>query len=192
MIGSGKSARAGADDEHAFSRRLGIDPQRPSLPLGKVAQEALDGVDGDRRVERGAVTGRLARMVADPAVHGRHRVIPDQRFPRLAVLAGLRQIKPGLDVLAGRAGIVAGRQKVDIERTARPDRPCPPLAGQIDGRRHVVRLSGHHRASSSCFLYARQATLPRLDLPQCAAGRRRVDGHGRHVGAPSRRSVCLE
>ena len=60
-------------------------------------------------------------------MNGRHRIVAHQHFPRLAVFAGLRQIEPGLDVLAGGAGMVAGRQQIDIDRTLATDRASAPM-----------------------------------------------------------------
>ena len=51
-------------------------------------------------------------------MHGRKGVVAQDRLPGLAVFPGLRQIEPGLHVFAGRAGVVARRQEVDIKRAA--------------------------------------------------------------------------
>ena len=102
---------------HAAERPLGPAPttstrlagwrlvgrDRPPLPERHVAQEPLDGVDADRLVHVLAVARVLARVIADAAVHRRHRIVADDDLPGLAVAAGLRLGEPGLDVLAGRA-----------------------------------------------------------------------------------------
>ena len=66
-----------------------------------------------------AIAGGLAGMIADAAHHGRQRVVVGQRAPRGLVVAGFRVNEPALNVLARRAGGVAGRQAVDIDRAAR-------------------------------------------------------------------------
>jgi hypothetical protein len=45
--------------------------------------------------------------------------------------------EPSLDVLAGRAGMIAGRQKFDIKGTARARRSGARLRDQVDDRREV-------------------------------------------------------
>ena len=112
MVGSGQAGRAGPDHQHALARRRGVDGGHPAQHRRHIAEEALDGMDTDRGAELVAVARAFAGMVADPAMHGRHRVVAHQHVPGLAVLAGLRQRQPGLDILAGRTGVVARRQQV--------------------------------------------------------------------------------
>ncbi len=78
-------------------------------------------------------------MIADPAMRRGQRVVGDQDFPGLAVIAGLRQREPGLDVLAGRAGVVAGRQQIGPNGMAGAERTGAAVERQVDDRRQVVR-----------------------------------------------------
>jgi hypothetical protein len=138
VISGRQPARPGADDQHAFAARRGCDRERPAFHGGEVAEEALDRVDADRSVEHAAIARGFARMIADPPMRRRQRIVLHQRRPGLAVLARLRQIEPGLDVLPGRAGVVAGREQIDIDRAPRAHRTRSLLAGQIDRRRHAA------------------------------------------------------
>ena len=76
-------ARARADDEHAFAGRRCVRRDRPALCERHVAEEPLDGVDAHRLVDVLAVAGVFARVIADAAVHRRHRVVADDDLPRL-------------------------------------------------------------------------------------------------------------
>ena len=114
-IGGREARWPGADDEHPLARGLGVrlDPPAPLDPL--VADEALDRVDPHRLVELAAVAGRLARVVADPAHDRRERVVLHDLAPGalVALAALLGVVEPLLDVLPGRAGVIAGRQPVE-------------------------------------------------------------------------------
>src|SRR5262249_54317258 len=83
----------------------------------------------------GPVADALAGVVADPAVDRGQRVVGDELPPRLLVPARLGVRQPGLDVLAGRAARVAGRQQVDVDGTALAHRPGPPAPVQQIGQR---------------------------------------------------------
>ncbi len=122
LVGAGEAGGAGADDEHATSRRDGRGGELPAPLQRNVAEEALDGVDPDRLVELAAVAGRLARVVADPPHGRRERVVLDEAAPRPLVVAGLGVVQPGLAVLPCRAGIVAWRHQVDVHRSLDPPR----------------------------------------------------------------------
>ena len=105
---------------------------------GQVAEETLDRVDADAAVKVCAIAARLARVIADASVNGRERVVADQRFPRLLEAARLRMREPRLDVLAGRARVIARRQQIHIHRVTAADRPHHLAPGQVDWRAHVV------------------------------------------------------
>ena len=120
--GRRQAARSGADDEHALARRGTRGSDGPSLLERHVAEEPLDRVDADRLIDVLAVARVLARVIAHAAVHRRHRIVADDDVPGLAIAAGLRLGEPGLDVFAGRAGVVARRQAIDVERPHRADR----------------------------------------------------------------------
>ena len=78
-------------------------------------------MDADRFVNVLAVARVLARVIADPAVDRRHRIVADDDVPGLAVAARLRLGEPRLDVFAGRAGMVARRQAVHVNGAHRAD-----------------------------------------------------------------------
>ena len=129
VVGGRQSAGSGADDQHPLTRRLRRGRELPSVLAGCIAEKPLDGMDGDRRVEIGAVADRLARVIADPSVDRRKRVVGDEESPSLLVLADPGVAEPALDVLAGRACVVARWQQVDVDGTALADGPGtrPPM-----------------------------------------------------------------
>ena len=92
-------------------------------------------MDAHGRVELGAVAARLARVVADAAVHRGHRVVADEVPPRFLVATGLREREPALDVLARGARRVARREHVRVDGLARRERlhgrPCSRCGGVV-------------------------------------------------------------
>ena len=82
-----------------------------------------------------AVAGALARVIADAAHDRRHRVVRRQRAPGRFVIAGFGVEQPALDVLARRAGVVARRQPVDIDRAL--VRQEPVRVGERRARRRA-------------------------------------------------------
>ena len=107
MGGGGQPARPGADHQHPLATAHARRVKAPRLLQGQVAQEALDPVNRQRAVQIGAIADALARVVADPAVDRRERVVHGQHAPGLLVLAVLDVSHPALDVLPGRAARVA-------------------------------------------------------------------------------------
>jgi len=73
-------------------------------------------------VGEGTITNVLARVVTDAAVNRGQRVIFNQLTPRALVVSGLGERQPRLNILAGGAGIIAGRQEINIFRPARAQR----------------------------------------------------------------------
>ena len=114
-----QAARPGADDEHALARRRRVGRDRSSpcssamSPRNRSTAWMLTASSTSLRLH-----DVLARVIADAAVDGRHRVVADDDLPGLAVAAGLRLGEPGLHVLAGRAGVIARRQAIHVERAA--------------------------------------------------------------------------
>jgi hypothetical protein len=90
----------------------------------EVAEETLDGVDRDRGIELGAIAAALAGVVADAPVDRRERIVADEYAPSTLVLTGLDLREPPLDVLARGARRVTRREKVNVDRPFRADRPC--------------------------------------------------------------------
>ena len=148
VVGGGKPARPGADDKHPLAAAGRRRVERPSPLEREIAEEPLDAVNRHRAVEAGPVADALARVVADPAVDRRHRIVADQLPPRPFVIARLGVGQPGLDVLPGRAARVARRQQVDVDRALLADRSrAGPAVQQIRQRRDVLSLwsQGHSR-----------------------------------------------
>ena len=148
VVGGGQPARPGADDQHplAAARRRRV--ERPPPLKREIAEEPLDAVNRHRAVEAGAVADALARVVADPAVDRRHRIVADQLPPRPFVVACLGVGQPGLDVLPGRAARIARWQQVDVDGTLLAHRArAGPAVQQIRQRRNVLSLwsQGHIR-----------------------------------------------
>jgi len=107
----------------------------------------LHRVDPDRAVELGPVAGALARVIADPAVDGRHRVVGGQPPPGPLMLASTGQ--PGLDVLPGQAASVTRREQVPVDGPARPHRagPCS-IMERVRQRREITWRMAHRRTSA--------------------------------------------
>src|SRR5207237_5535162 len=98
-----------ADDEHVLPRQRGRLVEGPAALDRLVAEKALDRVDADRLIDASAIALDLAGVIADPSHDRGEGVVLDQVTPRGFVVAGLRMEEPALDVLAGRAFLVARR-----------------------------------------------------------------------------------
>ena len=122
MTRGGQPARSGSDHQHALAavhrRRI----EQPVVFEREVAEEPLDGVDRDGAVQAGAVAAGLAGVVTDATVDRRERVVGDEDPPGLLMLADLHLGEVSLNVLAGRARVVAGRQQVDVHGALAADR----------------------------------------------------------------------
>ena len=143
VVAGGDARGPGAHHQHPLARALRRTLEAPAVLDRGIAEEALDGVDADRAVELRAVAAVLAGMVADPAVHRRQRVVGGEDPPRLLEAPALRRAEPGLDVLAGGAGVIARRQEVDVDRPLRPERPGPPLVREVRRAGEVGRALAH-------------------------------------------------
>ena len=166
MMRARQPARPAADNQDPLARRLGGERRCPAFLERQITQEPLDGVDAHRAVELAAIAVILARMIADPPVHRRHRVVSDQGFPGFAEAAGLGVRQPRLDVLAGRTGIVTRRQQVEVDRPLAAYRSGAALEGEIGWLGQVGWL-GHLSFLSSLFSpVARGRTVfPRTAIP---------------------------
>ena len=117
MIGRGKPRRSRADHQHAF---FAFDFRRRKSPTELdrlVAEETLDRIDADGFIDLRPVTGALAGVIADPPHHGGHRVVLRELAPGTFVVARFRVVEPRLNIFTGRAGMIARRQAVHIDRT---------------------------------------------------------------------------
>lgn len=142
VVGGRQTAGPGTDDQDAFAAGLGVELRLPSILQGHIAKKTLHRVNTHCAVGVVSVAGVFTRVVADPPVDGRHRVVLYQGLPGRFVLPFLGQGEPGLDILTCRAGVVAGGQKIEIDGAARTQgaRPLSGL-GQIRTRGH--ELYGH-------------------------------------------------
>ena len=82
VVGGRQTAGPGPDDQHALTGRGGRGIECPALLQGQVAEEPLDRMDGNRAIQLRAVADAFTRVVADPAVDGRQRVVRHQLPPR--------------------------------------------------------------------------------------------------------------
>ena len=114
VIGCGKATGPRANDQHPLAGGGG-GGDAPAFGRRQVTKEPLHRMDAHRSIEVTAVTAVLARVIAHPAEHSRERIVRHQRFPRRAVFAGLSKRQPALDVLAGRAGVIARRQQIHVD-----------------------------------------------------------------------------
>ena len=139
VVGRRESAGPGAHHQHPLPRALPWQVEAPVVVDGDVAEEPLHRVDGDRAIHLPPVAGVLAGVVAHAPVDRREGVVPGQLPPRLLVPAGLGQGEPRLDVLPGRAALVAGREEVDVHRPLGAHRsgPLTPRSQRAQ-RRDVV------------------------------------------------------
>ncbi len=133
VIGRRESTGAGADNEHSFAGGLRCGLEAPLFLACGVAEKALDRVDGHRCIEICSVADGFAWVIAHPAVDGGERIVSGQLTPGPLVLADAGVGEPGLDVFAGRATGVAGRQQVDVQ-PGDVRGPAPRGAVRVAGR----------------------------------------------------------
>ena len=143
MVGGRQPAGTRADHQDALATARRVDRGQPAFARRHIAEEPFHRMDADGRIQLVSIAAGLARVVADAAMHRGQRIVAHQCFPGLAVFACLRQSEPGLDVFARRAGVVAGRQEIDIDRPTRADRPSAWFAGQVCDGCHISRLQRH-------------------------------------------------
>ncbi|MDP6855211.1 MAG: hypothetical protein QF598_06850 [Arenicellales bacterium] len=89
---------------------------RPTVFDALIAEESLDGVDAHRFVEAHAVARTLAGVITDAAHDGGQRIVLHDLPPGSLVISLFRMAEPRLDVFACRAGVVAWRQTVQVDR----------------------------------------------------------------------------
>ena len=122
MVGGREAAGPGADNQHPLPRGVSRRVGRPALAQRPIAEEPLHGVDPHGLVHCGPVAGRLARVEAGSSHDGGERVVPHDLAPGRLVGAVLGEVEPLLDVLAGRAGVAARGETVDVHRALDPPR----------------------------------------------------------------------
>ena len=105
--GAGEARGTGTDHQHLLAAGGGGGCRLPATGQRLIAEEAFDGVNGDGIIHLGTVAGRFAGVITDPPVDCRQGIFFDQSLPGRLKAARFGQGKPGLDVLASRAGMVA-------------------------------------------------------------------------------------
>ena len=176
LVGGGQARGPRAHDQHLLARGRRRRRQLPALGDALIPQEAFHRVDAHGRVHLGAVAGALAAVVADPAHDGRERVVLHEHAPGLLVLAGLGVKQPGLDVLAGRALVVARRQPVQVDRAR-----GAPASGVVRQRAADVQGDGKGFLHEGFSL---------RDQPALRLARRSCPGQSRWAGPAGRSGGC--
>jgi hypothetical protein len=138
MVGAGQPRRPGADHQDALSSRSAR-RDRPTLFDREIAKEAIKRVDRDGLVEELSIAGALAGMVTSAPVGRRKRIVFHVFAPGFFVSAGLRERQPSLDIQAGRTGVIAWRQKIDVRGTLPAHRVRALGDRGLVGRGHVLR-----------------------------------------------------
>src|SRR5581483_4382329 len=136
VVRGGQATGAGPDDGDCLAvERRDLDRLLGELKA-EVTEEPLHGPDADGFVVFRAVAGRLARVVADPAGDAWHRVVLEDRAVTVEVAVVLDEVQVLLDLLAGGAGVIAGRGLVLIDRAEEAEVAGgkEPLAFLLGGR----------------------------------------------------------
>ncbi len=133
VVGRRHARGAGADDQDMLAGFGGRCRQLPAALERFITEKAFDRIDADGCIDLAAVADVLATVVADASHDCREGVILGQVAPGAFIIAGFGMEQPALDVLTGRALIVAGRQAVNIHRSRRA-----PRAGPVGQRRAGV------------------------------------------------------
>ena len=108
----------------------------------RVSEEAFDRVNGDRPVELAPIACALARMIADPpCTAGIGLSLTSASQASWNPPSRVR--KPSLYVFAGRTGVVAGREEVEIDRPLAAQRAGWPLRAEIRRTSQVYGLFSH-------------------------------------------------
>ncbi len=103
-----------------------------------VAEKAFYRMDADCCVHTHAIAGILARVVAHSAVYAGHGVVLHKHLPSLFELTLLGKGEPALDIFARGAGMVAGRQQIDVNRALNTSRPGELAVLQVGWAGHVM------------------------------------------------------
>ena len=76
-------------------------------------------MNAHRRIQLLPIAGHLAGVIADPPMHRWHRIVAGYHLPGFSESALGGEGKPRLDVLPGRASLIAGRKEIKVNRTLR-------------------------------------------------------------------------
>ncbi|MNK95149.1 hypothetical protein D3C87_1153740 [compost metagenome] len=129
-------------------------------------------MDGDGIVHLGAVAGTLAGVIADPAMDGGQGVLFDQGLPGRLEAARFGEGKPGLDILTGRTGVIAGGQGRLPDGQPGADRARSRLLGEI-------RLWGHIQLFAHTLLSSLLGNRPHPNALDTVLPGQTVAGEGR-------------
>src|ERR1043165_1273944 len=151
--------------QHPLTRQRRCDGNLPALAERLVAEEPLDRVDANRRVQLGPVARGLARPVADPAHDGRERVVLHDLPPGGLVLrrAFLGVVQPLLDVLTGGGGGGGRRPAVGVDGAFGPPGAgvVGPARPHVQGYRERLAHGGHGAALPRLMAVAGAGDPPR-------------------------------
>ena len=170
VVRARQAARPGADDQHALGRRR-LDRNPPSFFRREIAEEAIQRVDRNRLVQLRAVAGAFAGVIARAAVRPRQGVLLHVFLPRRLVSPRLREVEPGLDVLAGRTCVVARRKEVDVDGPLPPRRAGPLPDRRLVDRGDVFRNQAHRAGSRNAGRRDRALRLTIAKRKPAPAGR---------------------
>jgi hypothetical protein len=130
VVGGGEAGRAAADDRYFLAGRLFRGLELEAVLDCPVAEVVLDRVDADMVLDLVAVAAGFTGGGADAAHHGGQRVGFGQAAPRILLpghgrlavgaergfLDAAHDVEVAADVLAGRAGALAGWRRLDVGR----------------------------------------------------------------------------
>src|SRR5512132_4028922 len=105
-----------ADHKHALAGARRGWNELPAVLQRLVTKEPLNRMDRHRTVQLGTVARGLTRVIANPPMDRRKRIVCDQHPPRLLVVASVHLSKPALDILPRRTRCTARREEIDIDR----------------------------------------------------------------------------
>ena len=149
MVRGSEPAGTGADDENSPAGGHRGRIRTPPFAQRPVAEKPFDRVDPDRLVHGGAVARRLAGVEAGATHDRRKRIVEHDLAPRRLVGTILGVVEPLLDVLPGRAGVVARWQAVHVDGSLHPPRSCPVGQARADVEGDGERLVHQSPLSAS-------------------------------------------
>ena len=190
VVGGREPARPGADHEHPLAAAHRWHRRNATLARSARSPRKRSTEWIETALSRsGAVADALARVVADPPVDRRQRIVGDELAPRLLVSARLGVRQPRLDVLAGRAAGVARRQQVDVDGAALANRArAGTPVQQVGQRRHVPRWVVHAGRHGRTPMASRLTRLGRT--PGCGARAASCGPRSRSPSRPCARSTA--
>ena len=100
-------------------------------------------MDADRVIKLFSIAVRFARVITHPPMNSWKWIVPNDDIPCFPKLPFGREGKPGLNVLACRACVVAWRHEVQILRPLHSNRSGASLVGQVWWRGEIGAIRIH-------------------------------------------------